>query len=86
MSDDRARQLEDLRAFLRTIQKPNKPVESIGPDDSLVSSGLIDSLAVIQIVMYLEETYGIDFTTGGVDPERLSSMAGILDLVAETRQ
>jgi acyl carrier protein len=85
MSDQRERQLQDLKAFLRTIQKPNKPVESVGLDDSLTSSGLIDSLAVVQIVMYLENTYGIDFSAGGVDPERLASMAGILDLVAEAR-
>jgi len=86
MTDEREQQLQDLKAFLRTIQKPNEPVESIGLNDSLVSSGLIDSLAVIQIVMYLEQAYGIDFAAAGVDPEQLSSMAGILDLVAETRQ
>ncbi len=86
MSEEREQQLHDLKAFLRTIQKPNKPVESIGLNDSLVLSGLIDSLAIIQIVMYLEDTYGIDFAAGGVDPEQLSSIAGILDLVAQTRQ
>lgn len=86
MSEEREQQLQDIKAFLRTIQKPNKPVESIGLNDSLVLSGLIDSLAIIQIVMYLEEAYGIDFAAAGVDPEQLSSIAGILDLVAQTRQ
>ena len=86
MSDEREQQLEDLKAFLRTIQKPNKPVESIDVEDSLVESGLIDSLAIVQIVMYLEGTYGIDFADAGVDPERLLSMASILDLVAEKRK
>lgn len=86
MSDEREKQLQDLKAFLRTIQKPDKPVESVDPEDSLVESGLIDSLAIIQIVMYLEETYDINFVAGGVDPERLASMASILDLVTEMRQ
>lgn len=85
MSAARQQRLDDLKAFLRTIQKPNKPVESVGEGDSLVNSGLIDSLAMVQIVMYLEKTYDIDFASRGVDPERLGSMASILDLVEETR-
>lgn len=85
MTDERQQWHRDLVGFLRTIQKPNKPVESLGMDDSLVASGLIDSLAMLQIVLYLESTYGIDFAGRGVDPERLSSMTGILNLIAENR-
>jgi acyl carrier protein len=32
-------------------------------DENLVTSGLIDSLALVEIVVYLENTYGIDFST-----------------------
>jgi len=85
MIDSRRQWHQDLVQFLRTIQKPNKPVESIGMDDSLVASGLIDSLAIVQIVVYLETTHGIDFASRGIDPERLTSIASILDLVAEAR-
>jgi acyl carrier protein len=85
MSGEREQWHTDLVGFLRTIQKPNKPVESLGPNDSLVASGLIDSLATLQIVVYLETTYHINFAEQGVDPERLASMAGILDLIEESR-
>ncbi|MGH8670614.1 MAG: phosphopantetheine-binding protein [Burkholderiales bacterium] len=85
MTDDRQQRLQDLTRFLRTIQKPNRSVESIGVHEGLAASGLIDSLAIVQIVVYLENTYGIDFAARGVDPERLASMASILDLVEEAR-
>lgn len=85
MSDDRQQRLQDLTQFLRTIQKPNKPIEQIGAEESLVTSGLIDSLALVQIVFYLENTYGIDFSTYGFDPERLASMTSILDFIEEAR-
>ncbi len=85
MSDDRQQRLQDLIQFLRTIQKPNKPIEQIGESESLVASGLIDSLALVQIVLYLENTYGIDFSAHGFDPERLASMSSILDFIEETR-
>ena len=83
MSDDRQQRLEDLVQFLRTIQKPNRAIEQIGEDESLVATGLIDSLALVQIVVYLENTYGIDFSAQGFEPERLASMASILDFVEE---
>lgn len=78
--------LQSLQRFLRTIQKPDFPLDDLGEDDSLVESGLIDSLAVLQIVSYLEETYGIDFADRGLDPDELRSVRSILELVErETR-
>lgn len=85
MSASRAEILAGLRAFLRVIQKPNRPVESVGEYERLVASGLIDSLAIVQIVMYLESTYGIDFAGSGIDPERLATIASITDLIEEHR-
>lgn len=35
----------------------------------------------MQIITLLEDTYGIDFSIGGVDPEQLGSIARILDLI-----
>ena len=83
MSGQRQKHLNDLIAFLRTIQKPNKPIEQIAPEESLVASGLIDSLALVEIVVYLENTYGIDFSAHGFEPERLASMTSILDFIEQ---
>ena len=85
MSDSPEQVLDELKAFLRTIQKPNTPVDSVGVDEPLVASGLVDSLAIMQIVVYLEERYGIDFAAGGFDPDRLATMGGIVDLVLQPR-
>lgn len=85
MTGTREQRREALKAFLRTIQKPNLPIDRLGEEDGLVASGLIDSLAMLQIVLYLESTYGIDFSTIGVDPERLRSMGSILDLIEQER-
>ena len=83
MSDDRQQRLQDLQQLLRTIQKPNRAIEQIGEDESLVTSGLIDSLALVQIVVYLENAYGIDFSAHGFEPERLASLTSILDFIEE---
>ncbi len=77
--------LAALKQFLRTIQKPSKSIDNVAVDENLVKSGLIDSLAIVQIVVYLEQTYGIDFASIGFDPDRFSSMQSILELIEETR-
>lgn len=85
MRDAHAELLTSLREFLRTIQKPGKPVESLAPDDHLVGSGLVDSMAIMQIVVHLEENYGIDFAAGGFDPDRLATISSIVALIEESR-
>jgi len=78
---NRAEHKEKLIGFLSSIQRPDRPLDTIDEHESLISSGLVDSLAVIEIIGYLEEEYGIDFTGQGVDPGDLNSIANILDLI-----
>jgi acyl carrier protein len=77
----RQRHRERVLEFLRTIQKPDRPLDTVAETDSLVESGLIDSLALLEIVAFLEEQYRIDFAAGGLEPEQLTSVSGILDLI-----
>src|SRR5215471_14964070 len=71
---DREQSRKDLTAFLRTIQRPDFPLNEIDETLALTDSGLIDSLALLQIVTYLEETYNIDFRETGIDSGDLRSV------------
>jgi acyl carrier protein len=77
----RQRHRERVLDFLRTIQKPDRPLDTVAETDSLMESGLIDSLALLEIVAFLEEQYRIDFAAIGLEPEQLTSVSGILDLI-----
>lgn len=81
MNEIREQRRQDLLQFLRSIQKAGMPVETLKDTDRLVASGLIDSLAILQIVSHLESTYGIDFSIRGVSPDELGSIGGILDVI-----
>lgn len=82
----RQRHRERVLDFLRTIQKPDRPLDTVAETDSLVESGLIDSLALLEIVAFLEEQYRIDFAAIGLEPEQLTSVNGILDLIEREAQ
>ena len=79
---DRERHKLELIEFLRTIQRPDYPLTAIDEETGLVESGLIDSLALLQIVTYLEQAYRVDFNERGIDPEDLRSVNSILELIA----
>ncbi len=77
---------QDLLRFLRGIQRAGAPIETLRDDESLVRSGLIDSLAILQIVTYLELTYGLDFSRRGISPEELGTIGGILQVIDQERK
>jgi len=79
---DRERSRQELIDFLRTIQRPDYSHAVIDEESGLVESGLIDSLALLQIVTYLEQVHGVDFSERGIDPGDLRSVNSILDLIA----
>ena len=72
---------ERLLRFLDTIRIPASSLADIQDTDDLVQVGLIDSLAILEIVAFLEGEFGINFAKTGLDPGLLSSVASILDLV-----
>jgi acyl carrier protein len=81
----RSQNKQKLLAFLETIRRPEIPLEAIDERDGLVSSGLIDSLALLEIITFLETEFGMDFSDTGVDPDQLGSIANILDLIEHRR-
>ncbi len=70
---------DKLIRFLKTIARPNAP--RIDDHDGLVKSGLIDSLAMLEIIDFLESEFGIDFSETGIDPVELESIQNILELI-----
>lgn len=83
---ERAEARAAILGFLDGIRRPEQDLNGIGDDDGLVDAGLIDSLAVLEIVAFLESEFGLSFHDSGVDPARLTSVNGILELIAESRR
>jgi acyl carrier protein len=77
----RAEMRDRLLAFLETIRRPEVPLSAIGDGANLLEAGLIDSLAILQIIEFLEGEFGVDFTATGLDPFQLTSIPRILDFL-----
>lgn len=55
---------------------------AIGPQDALFTSGRLDSLAAVEVMMLLEREFGIDLTDADFDISRLDTVAEIEKLAA----
>lgn len=53
----------------------------LGDTDSLVLSGRIDSIGVMEIAGLLEQTFGVDFARRGFDPAEIDSVSSIVSLI-----
>ncbi|MBU0663358.1 MAG: acyl carrier protein [Proteobacteria bacterium] len=71
-----------LKAFLQELLTDYGKETDIGDDDLLVTSGLLDSLAVLRMVVFLEEEFGLDLAERGFDQNDFDSLSNIMRLVS----
>lgn len=50
-------------------------------NDSFIDTGIIDSTGIIEVIMFLEETFGIQVKTEEMLPENLDSVTRITTFV-----
>ena len=77
---------ESLLCFLDTVARPDQGIHGIADDINLIDAGLIDSFALIQIILYLEEQFSLNIRQDGIDTSDLVSVAGILDAIERTEK
>jgi acyl carrier protein len=62
-------------------KKLNLEVSSV--DTDLVETGLLDSLALVELLAQLDETFGISISTDDLELENFRSIASIAGFVAQ---
>lgn len=73
-----------LRQFLRTTFELREPT-ALSDATSLLDSGLIDSMGVLELVMFLESEFGISLNDDEVVAENLDTIERIAAFVARKR-
>ena len=75
---------EDLVRYINhsLLQEGDDP---IGPDDALIDRGLLDSMAVMMIMTFVEERTGVRVPDKDVTPVNFESVSSIDDMVRRLR-
>jgi acyl carrier protein len=69
--------LQKLRAFVIENYLFGKE-EKLGNDDSFLESGIIDSTGILELVRFLEDTFGINVADEELIPDNLDSINKIV--------
>ena len=72
-----------VRQFLKN--ELGKDAQAVAREESLLESGTIDSVGVMQLVAFLEKTYGITVEDDDLMPDNFDTIAAISAFV-ERRQ
>lgn len=70
-----------VKTFLQGLLADYGAGQDFGDDDLLVTSGILDSQAVLRMVVYLEDEFGIDLAERGFDQNDFDSLTAIMRLV-----
>ena len=71
-----------IRTFVIERLAPAVGLTSLGDEDDLIDSGVVDSLGIFQLIAVLEERFGIKIGDEEITPENFGTVAAIDRLVA----
>jgi acyl carrier protein len=71
-----------VKGFILEKFLPGEDPSQLTPDTPLMTSGILDSLATLELVSFLEDRYGIELAPADVDATRLGTLSQIAKLVS----
>jgi acyl carrier protein len=71
-----------LRSYIRHELLKEDPPDALGDDTPLLSSGLLDSLALEQLMFFIEDSYGLVFEDDALSAVNFETIRSMADLVA----
>jgi acyl carrier protein len=70
-----------LKEFIMTEVSPDLNLVKLDDDEPLIESGIIDSLGVLKILAFLDETFGVDLSSDQIKLENFKTVSSICALV-----
>lgn len=70
-----------VKAFILTEFLPGEDPDELTDTTPLVTGGVLDSIATIKLVLFMEEQFGIKVEAHETDPEYLDTIASISQLI-----
>ncbi len=71
-----------VKTFLLKEFLPDDSPDSLTTTTPLITGGILNSIATLKLVSFLEETYGVRFEAHEVDAEYLDNLVDIANIVS----
>ena len=73
--------MQKIKNFIIEEFLPGENPDKLTATTPLISGGILDSIATLKLVMFMEEQYGVSFESHEVDKENLDNLASIVRLL-----
>ena len=75
--------LGNLEKILVTEVAADLGKKSLDPDEDLLEQGIIDSLGIMRLVVFMEETYGIAVADEEIIPENFQTLNNMVNFIEQ---
>lgn len=81
MTVDQAQIRQAVKGYILEEFLPGEDPNELRDDTPLITGGILDSIATLKLVAFVEETYGIELQPHEADAEHLNTISDITSLV-----
>jgi acyl carrier protein len=74
-----------ITEFIITEVNPDLGLTAIADNEPLIESGIVDSLGVLKIMAFLDETFGLDLSSAEINLENFKDIRTICGLIEKQR-
>jgi acyl carrier protein len=74
---------QTVKGFILNEFLPGENPEELTDSTPLITGGVLDSIATLKLVLFIEERYAITLEAHEVDPEHLDTIADIARLIVD---
>lgn len=76
---------DKIKEFIMTEVNPELNLQQLDDDEPLIDSGIVDSLGVLRILAFLDESFGIDLAGDEIKLEQFRSVRSIRQLIEKNQ-
>jgi acyl carrier protein len=76
---------DEVRNYILSVHLPGENPDMLSNDDDLLDMGILDSMAIMQLVDHLEKQYGITIPTEEIDPANFESINALVAFIEKQR-
>lgn len=70
-----------IKEFIITEVRPDLHLQQLDDDQPLLDAAIVDSLGILKILAFLDETFGIDLSSDEIKLENFKSVRSICQLI-----
>lgn len=77
--------MRDVKQYILDTYLPGENPSALTPSTPLITSGILDSLATLDLVSFLENRFGVELEAHDVDHSKLGTLEDIARMVQSKR-